>query len=70
MMSRMVKLLTNGDGMQHGLEVGHVIQQSRDKRVELAPLAQQQLGCLHVLFLQVTMLRVRCTPVQVFYRAC
>ena len=43
---------TNGDGMQHGFEVGHVVQQTGCKGVECRPVPQQLLCCLDVLLLQ------------------
>ena len=43
---------TNGDGIQHGLQVGNVIQQHVEEGVQCLALPQQQLGGLNMLLLQ------------------
>ena len=50
--------------MQHGLQVGHVVQEPGHKGIELPSLPQQQLGCLNMLLLQNTSLY------QQMYTAC
>ena len=43
---------TNGDGMQHGLQVGNVIQQHVEEGVQCMPLPQEHFGSLNMLLLQ------------------
>lgn len=43
---------TNGDGLQHGLEVGDVVQDARHKAIQGSAVPQQLLGRLHMLLLQ------------------
>ena len=56
--------------MQHGFQVGHVVQEPGHKGVELPSLPQQQLGCLNMLLLQDTSLYQQmytaCTPFLLF----
>ena len=43
---------TNGDGLQHGLEIGDVVQDASHKTIEGPTVPQQLLGRFDVLFLQ------------------
>ena len=49
---KMQRAPTNGDGMQHGLQVGNVIQQHVEEGVQCMTLPQEHLGGLNMLLLQ------------------